>query len=310
MTDKDNPSSLPGLEADLARQKRLVEKMLLTSPTPVYLFDFQKEQLQILNRLPLLFLGYTTEQILAMPLDALKSLLHLEEKQRLLNHYEDCISARDGDVLEVEFRVRHAYGDWHWVAVRETPFECAPDGRVLSVLGVAEDITAGRMAQEKLAYLSSHDSLTGLYNRSYFQEEVTRLERGRRFPVTVLMADIDNLKKFNDERGFMAGDQLIRSAAEVLASCFRVEDVVARIGGDEFGILLPEIAPISVEALHIRVNRRVEAFNVSHPNTPLNLSIGIASAMDKDGLREAVAEAERRMLAQKASKSAFPPPSA
>jgi diguanylate cyclase (GGDEF)-like protein len=121
------------------------------------------------------------------------------------------------------------------------------------------------MAEEKVAYLNTHDSLTGLYNRSYFQEEITRLERGRRFPVTVLMADIDNLKQVNETRGFLSGDQLIRNAADVLASCFRVEDVVARIGGDEFGVLLPEIASVSIEAINMRVNRRVEAFNLSHP---------------------------------------------
>jgi diguanylate cyclase (GGDEF)-like protein/PAS domain S-box-containing protein len=291
------------LDAELARQGRLVEHILLTSPSPIYIFDFEKEQLQLANQSPLTFLGYSAQQIAAMPADALKALLHPDEKGRVLAHYEECLSARDGEVLEIEFRLRHSYGDWYWVAVRETPFERSPDGRVIRILGMAEDITSNRLAQEKVSYLTTHDSLTGLYNRAYYQEELARLERGRRFPVTVLIADIDNLKMVNDTRGFAAGDLLIRNAAEVLASCFRVEDVVARIGGDEFGILLPEIASISIDAIQIRIMRRIEAFNLSHPNSPLHLSIGIAAANDKEGLREALAEAERRMLAQKLSRS-------
>lgn len=293
---------LSHLEAELARQNRLVEHILLTSPNPIYIYDFQNEQLQISNRAPLTFLGYSAEQIAAMSGDSLKALLHPDEKGRVFDHYEECLSARDGEVLEIEFRLRHSYGDWYWVAVRETPFERSPDGRVTQILGMAEDITSNRMAQEKVSYLSTHDSLTGLYNRTYYQEELTRLERGRRFPVTVLIADIDDLKTVNETRGFAAGDLLIRNAGEVLASCFRVEDVVARIGGDEFGILLPEIAAISIDAIRIRIARRLEAFNLSHPNSLLHLSVGIASAEDKEGLSEALAEAERRMHAQRAAK--------
>lgn len=310
MSEKKSASSsnskrvgdLSHLEAELARQNRLVGHILLTSPNPIYVYDFQKEQLQIFNRAPLAFLGYSAEQIAAMSGDSLKALLHPDEKKRVLEHYEECLSAQDGEVLEIEFRLRHSYGDWYWVAVRETPFERSPDGRVTQILGMAEDITSNRMAQEKVSYLSTHDSLTGLYNRVYYQEELARLERGRRFPVTVLIADIDDLKTVNETRGFAAGDLLIRNAGEVLASCFRVEDVVARIGGDEFGVLLPEIAAISIDAIRIRIARRLEAFNLSHPNSPLHLSVGIASAADKEGLSEALAEAERRMYAQRSAK--------
>jgi len=303
MKSEDQTIEISRLEAALARQTDLVDKILLISDHPMYIFDFRQGMFRILNRLPFSFAGYTSEQVATLSPDTLMALLHPEDKPRVLDYYQDLRMAREGEVLELEFRLRHSYGNWHWVSVRETPFERSANDEVHSILGVAEDITAGRMAEEKVAYLNTHDNLTGLYNRSYFQEEITRLERGRRFPVTVLMADIDNLKQVNETRGFLSGDQLIRNAAEILASCFRVEDVVARIGGDEFGVLLPEIASVSIEAINMRVNRRVEAFNLSHPSTPLSLSIGIAVANDKEQLRLALAEAERRMLAQKLSKN-------
>jgi diguanylate cyclase (GGDEF)-like protein/PAS domain S-box-containing protein len=287
---------------ELAYMNRLVEHILLTTSDIIYTYDFKDEHLDILSRTSGPFLGYPLEKLAEMDGAALQSLVHPDELNRLGGHYEDCLNAKDGDVLDVEVRLRHSYGEWHWIAIRETPFERSPDGGVGRILGMAEDITTGRLAQEKIWYLSTHDSLTGLYNRAYYQEELARLEHGRRFPVTVLIADVDNLKDVNNTRGYAAGDALLRNAAEALAACFRVEDAVARIGGNEFGVLLPEIASISIDAIQVRINRRFEMFNKSHPNSPVHISFGLASAEHGSDLRETVREAERRMVARKQAK--------
>ena len=105
------------------------------------------------------------------------------------------------------------------------------------------DITQQKRAEDRLRFLSTHDVLTGLYNRAFFEEETTRMERGRHYPISVLMVDVDHLKITNDRRGHAAGDSLLRRAAAVLRAAFRTEDVVARIGGDEFAVLLPEWMP-------------------------------------------------------------------
>lgn len=287
---------------ELARKDQLIERILLTASNIIYTYDLLEKHLAILSRMAEPFLGYAPEQLAAMDEAKLLSLLHPDEVERIREHYEDHLEARDGDVLELELRLRHSYGDWHWIAIRETPLTRSPEGKVTQILGMAEDITAGRLAQEKIWYLSTHDSLTGLYNRVYYQEELTRQERGRRYPMTVLIADLDSLKEVNETRGHAAGDALVRNAGEILASCFRVEDVVARIGGDEFGVLLPEIAPISIDAIQVRISRKIEAFNQSHPNSPVYMSFGTASAESGGSLREAIREAERRMLANKQAK--------
>ena len=94
-------------------------------------------------------------------------------------------------------------------------------------------------AQEELKYLSIHDTLTGLYNRNFFMAEIERLERGRAFPISIVMADADHLKETNDRQGHPAGDALLKRIAQTLTIAFRAEDVIARIGGDEFAVLLP-----------------------------------------------------------------------
>ena len=104
---------------------------------------------------------------------------------------------------------------------------------------MARDITDRKLLEEKTRFIGVHDSLTQLYNRSFFEEELSRLEKSRLYPVSIFMIDVDGLKIINDSQGHAAGDQLLQRAAHVLLKAFRSEDMVARIGGDEFVVILP-----------------------------------------------------------------------
>ncbi|MBI4732255.1 MAG: diguanylate cyclase [Chloroflexi bacterium] len=290
---------LKKVQAELARKSRFAEHILATLPNLTYIFDFQEKRIVFVNRISIPFLGYTAEKLLEMDGADLEGLLHPDDMEHVHAHYEAYHRVADGDVLELEFRLKHSYGDWHWVSIRETPYDRASDGQVFQVLGTAEDVTDRMLAQEKLWYTSTHDSLTGLYNRPYFEEELSRLERGRRFPVTVMAADVDGLREVNDRLGHPAGDALIRNAAEVIKSCFRAEDVVARTGGDEFSVLLPDIGSISIDAVQTRVLRRIETYNNAHPKSPVHISFGFATAERGEMLRDIVREADRRMESNK-----------
>jgi diguanylate cyclase (GGDEF)-like protein/PAS domain S-box-containing protein len=134
-----------------------------------------------------------------------------------------------------------------------------------------------KRGEERLMYMSIHDPLTGLYNRAYFEDELARLERSRKFPVSVLVADLDGLKRINDQYGHAAGDQVLCQAARLLQSAFRAEDGLARIGGDEFAVLLPEVDRVEAAEVVERVRYLLDQHNQASTSPMFDISIGIAT---------------------------------
>jgi diguanylate cyclase (GGDEF)-like protein len=164
------------------------------------------------------------------------------------------------------------------------------------------DLSDRKQKEQKLEYLSSHDVLTGLYNRAYFEETLAQLEKKSTLPISILVADVDGLKRINDEFGHSAGDDLLRSAAEILRASFRAEDVVARIGGDEFAVLLQAADEQIAEQLSRRIASNLKRYNLSHPQMPVHLSYGIATATQPLPLAQLFSQADHKMYEHKARK--------
>ena len=162
-----------------------------------------------------------------------------------------------------------------------------------------QNIFARVQTEEKLRYLSTHDALTGLYNRNFFEAEIERLEGSRLFPISIIMSDVDGLKQVNDSLGHAAGDSLLRNAAEVLLNAFRAEDVVARIGGDEFAILLPDMDAPAAEQAMDRVKKTVADYNNGNPAFPLELSIGVSTGCNNERIKDLARIADDRMYQDK-----------
>ncbi len=134
---------------------------------------------------------------------------------------------------------RNIVCEWYY-----TPLVDA-QGRVLSVMTLAQDVTANRQAQERLNYLAYHDDLTSLPNRSLYNDRLSQamIEARRQGRcVGVMLLDIDHFKMVNDTVGHDAGDELLRDIGKRLMVCVRESDTVARIGGDEFGLVLADMA--------------------------------------------------------------------
>ncbi len=161
------------------------------------------------------------------------------------------------------------------------------------------DVTARKKAENYLKYLGTHDVLTGLYNRAYFEEELHRLERGRQFPISIIAADLNGLKPANDNHGHEAGDALLRRAAEVLKAAFRAEDVVARIGGDEFAVLMPATDERAAVQVTQRLQKLVELNNRFYQGPTLSLALGTGTGQLGAPLTAALRQADDAMYADK-----------
>ena len=230
--------------------------------------------------------------------EALNASVHPEDlptvTQKLKDHLEGL-----APYYEAEYRRQCKDGLYKWVLDRGQA-RWNEQGTPIRMAGSITDISERKLMEEKLFYFSMRDSLTGLYNRAYFQEELRRLNDGRHAPIAVIVCDVDGLKLYNDSFGHLLGDRLLKKAAELLSKTFRAGDVVARIGGDEFVILLPHISHDTVEKAIGRLKKAIDEANMQSDEFLLSMSIGLAiSQGEKINLTRLFREADSNMYREK-----------
>ncbi len=169
---------------------------------------------------------------------------------------------------------------------------------VNTVTGELNERTADlQRLNDQIQYTSRHDGLTGLYNRSFFNQA---MEKAAGTSAGIIMCDVDGLKLVNDSLGHDKGDMLLQAAAEVLKTSFGPEAVLARIGGDEFSVLMPEGSRANMEAACLRIRQAIDRYNGVNPVIPLSISIGFACNEDEAmDIRTLLKEADNRMYWEK-----------
>ncbi|MBS3948864.1 MAG: PAS domain S-box protein [Dethiobacter sp.] len=173
-------------------------------------------------------------------------------------------------------------------------------GEVTGFCGIARDVTERVKIEEKLKYLSMHDSLTGLYNRAYFEEEIERISGSRFLPVCIITMDINDLKVVNDTKGHKKGDELIIATADIIKKSFRPSDVVARLGGDEFAVVLPNTDDKTANSAVKRVREALQEYNQGEREVSVSFAIGWATRKtEQESLMETYQRADTAMYRDK-----------
>jgi diguanylate cyclase (GGDEF)-like protein len=124
------------------------------------------------------------------------------------------------------------------------------------------------------------------------------VEERQDYPVSIIFADMDNLKRVNDNHGHSAGDNLLKQTAEILSSAIRSDDILARVGGDEFAILLPQTDSSIVNKMILRLHAILTEYNEKTPSQRIQISLGTSTAK-KGSLKEALISADNRMYTEK-----------
>lgn len=256
------------MEEELILQKAYFQQLFDNSPEGIIMLDNNDRIISVNKGFEKLF-QYSVEEARGRYIDEIIVPENLSGEASSLSGV-----VLGGEVVQKESVRRRKDGSLVDVSILAYPI--ALSGKQVGMYAIYSDITERKRAEEQLKYLSLHDPLTGLCNRAYFEQEMRRLEGGCCGPVGIILCDIDGLKLVNDTLGHDTGDNLLVIAARILRDSFRGDDMVARIGGDEFAVLLANGTRVLVESACNRIQNAVARYNTANPELLLSISIGFA----------------------------------
>lgn len=254
-------------------------------------------RIEVINKVAEQLTGWTRLDAVGRP---------FEEIFRVINEYSRTASTnvvtealRTGRIVELDQHALLIARDGSEIPVEDS---AAPirnkAGKITGVVIVFRDFTDKREKQRQVEYLSFHDYLTGLYNRRYYEDSLKRLDTPRNWPLAILVIDINGLKLTNDAYGHATGDQLIRSVADILRRSCRADDIIARTGGDEFIILLPQAG--TEQASHVRQRIIRTAAHTRLESVIISMAVGYAIKTEAgQDIHDVQKEADNQMYKDK-----------
>ncbi len=287
-------------EEEIRIQRQRLENIIEGADVGTWELDIQSGK-TVYNENWAKMLGYTLDELQPVNNKTWEKLCHPDDLKK-----SDGIAERHlkGELpyYECECRMKHKDGHWIWVLDRGKILRRSAEGRPVSMFGTHTNITEQKMVEEHIRYISLHDDLTDLYNRTYLDEEMKRLDTTRQLPLSVIMADLNGLKLINDTYGHADGDRALKCAADIIRKSCREEDIIARWGGDEFVILLPQTT--AEEALLLCKRIKNSCLDIFVEDVPVSMALGVATKVDATAdLNDILREAENDMYKQKLTES-------
>lgn len=262
-------------EKELAEERELLQQLMDNIPDSIYFKDRDNRFIRV-NKAKARHSNTTPEEMVGKT--DFDFLPHEEARKAFLDERK-VVKSGNPIVNKIE-RITHADGKQYWVSVTKVP-RYNMEGEIVGTLGISRDITEQREREKQLSYIATHDTLTGLANRPLFNDRLSlAMARARRerYSFPIMLFDLDDFKDINDTLGHTAGDRLLQAVAVRLNKILRGTDTIARMGGDEFLLLLPEA---KTREATIAVARKVLAvfqkpFLIEAREIKITVSIGIA----------------------------------
>ncbi|MDN5318746.1 MAG: hypothetical protein PWR00_709 [Thermovirga sp.] len=287
------------LQREIIGQKKFIETILQKVPEAIAVLDKSHRVVHVNEAFTRLF-GYTLDEIQGQNLDDI-----LDKNMEKSANRETTDNVLAGKEIITEGIRYSKDGRAFYAIIKGAPIII--EDELVGAVAIYIDITSQKEYETHLEKVSLHDPMTGLYNRAFFNKKLDILSTSTKdFPLAVIMADMDGLKTINDTLGHLEGDRYIKACAQILKSCSRSSDIVARIGGDEFSILIPNSSEKVAKILIDRIKNATNAYNEKHKlPIPLSISLGFSIAKDPAYLPDkALQEADAMMYRNKAAKKA------
>ena len=218
-----------------------------------------------------------------------------ENAQKALNSDLDLIKTGKG----TSYIIEENEGEQEFLQIIKEPL-FYEDGRVRGIIALINIVTEQEQMRRKLRERYITDQLTRVYNRSYYTEYLAELDRFAPDPLSIIIADCDYLKRVNDTCGHLAGDEYIRSCAELLRFTLPKEALIFRTGGDEFAAFLPGTGAEEAERLIRRIRENAGKFSIE--GIPLSVSVGCSTMTGEKDLKRYIGMADHNMYEEKEAK--------
>lgn len=281
----------------IALQKVYFEQLFENSPESIAIIDQSEMVVRVNPEFSKMF-GYTAEEAEGHQLNTL--IVPAELVDEGLRTSREILT--DNKVVELETLRRRKDGSLIEVFVVAYPIFVA--GKPAGGYAIYRDISERKEVERQLTFASTHDLLTGVFNRRYFEQEMAGLEKAEGMAAGIIVADIDGLKLVNDTLGHTVGDSMLFLAAVILRENLPEDGVLCRIGGDEFAALLPNTDEVTLAAVCERVKAAVAVANEAKRDFALSMSLGYGiRGAELTSMKEVYREADSGMYREKLQRS-------